>query len=184
VTAGPGCTNAVTGIAVSYADGVPVLLLTAQVATSAFGRGAIQEGTDQGISVIDMLKPLTKSSMMLHRADKMGENMRYLLRTALSGRPGPVHFNIPADLAKKTVPNDPITITQYKPSSFFDRDAVKEAAKILLRARHPAILVGNGINASGAYDALKKLAERLRIPVATTVKAKGACSWRPSIWKF
>ncbi len=175
LTAGPGCTNAVTGVAVSYADGIPVLVLTAQVATSAFGREAIQESSPYGVNVIDLFKPLTKTSLMLMRADKMGETVRHLLRVAMTGRPGPVHLNIPADLAKKTVPADRI-ILSHDPSanSYFNRDAIKQAAQALLRARRPAILVGNGVNLSGAYQELRLLAEKLHVPVATTVKAKGA----------
>lgn len=174
VTSGPGCTNAVTGVAVSYADGVPMMILTAQVATSALGRGAIQEGGVQGVDVTDLFKPLTKSSMMLMRADKMGETIRYLLRVAMSGRPGPVHLNIPADLAKARVPAETVIPQFHAGSSYFDPELVKKAVKHLLRAKNPAILVGNGINMSGAYEELKELSEKLRIPVATTVKAKGA----------
>jgi acetolactate synthase I/II/III large subunit len=175
VTAGPGCTNAATGIASAYADGVPLMFLTAQVATSHFGRGALQECTFQNLSVVDLFKPLTKASMMLLRADKMAEMTRYLFRAALTGRPGPVHLNIPADLAKKEVPDEPISSSQYRHSNlYFDREAVKKAAQYLIRARCPAILAGGGVVSSGAYDELKRLAEKLTIPVATTVKAKGS----------
>ena len=174
-TSGPGCTNTVTGIATSFADGVPVLLITAQVSTEAFGKGAIQESTAQGVNVIDILRPMTKASLMLHRADKMGETIRHLLRTAMSGRPGPVHLNIPADLATKFSAPEDVHASKHRHSNFyFDRDSIKQAAQYLLRARSPAILAGNGINLSGAYDELKRLAEKLLIPVATTVKAKGA----------
>ncbi len=175
VTSGPGCTNAVTGIAVSYADGIPIMMITAQIATGAFGRGAIQESTAHGVDIIDLLKPLTKASMMLIRADKMGEMVRHLLRVAMSGKRGPVHLNIPADLAKKPIPAERISQTQLQQPNFnFDRTALKKASQILLRAKRPAILAGNGVNLSGAFEELKKISERLAIPVATTAKAKGA----------
>lgn len=174
-TSGPGSTNSVTGIAVSYADGVPVMLITAQVSTSAFGKGASQEGSSQGIDVVDIFKPMTKSSMMLTRADKMGEVTRYLLRVAKSGRPGPVHLSIPADIAKTLVPqNEKIIHQRTINNNYFDRETIKEASFYLLRAKKPAILVGNGINFAGAYKELKLLSEKLTIPVITTVKAKGA----------
>jgi len=175
VTAGPGATNAVTGIAVSYADGIPVVLVTAQVATSAFGRGAMQESSTYEIDVIDLFKPVTRASVMLIRADKMGETVRHLIRVAKDRKQGPVHINIPADLAKKPFPLEdrrpaPVMI----PAMNFDRESIRTASQWLLRARHPAILVGNGVNFSGAHAELKTLAEKLLIPVATTAKAKGA----------
>jgi len=173
VTTGPGATNAVTGIAAAYADGVPVMIITAQVATSAFGRGAFQETTSEYMSVVDLFKPITKASMMLMRADKMGETVRHLLRIAMSGQPGPVHLNIPADLARKMIPDEPIDQSQYKSTTHvFDREAVKKAAQALIRAKRPAILAGNGVNSSGAHSELRQLSEKLSIPVATTVKGK------------
>jgi len=174
VTSGPGCTNATTGIAVSYSDGIPLLIVTAQVATSAFGRGAIQESSGYEVDVVDLFKPITRASVMLIRADKMGETIRHLLRVAMNGKRGPVHLNIPADLAKKPVPIEKIYSMKPQYTTMnFDRDAIKTASKWLIRAKRPAILAGNGANLSGAHPELKKLSERLLIPVATTVKAKG-----------
>lgn len=174
VTAGPGCTNAVTGIAVSYADGIPILLITAQVATSVFGKGAMQESTPYEIDAVELFKPLTRASLMLIRPEKMGETIRYLLRAAKDRKRGPVHLNLPADFAKRFVPSEDMAATPTPLVSMpFDRDSIKAASQWLLRAKKPAILAGNGINFSEAYDELKALSEKLLIPVATTAKAKG-----------
>lgn len=175
VTAGPGATNAVTGIAVAYADSVPVLIITAQVSTAAFGRGALQESTDFKVDIIDLFKPITLASKMLIRPDKMGELVRYLFRVALTGRRGPVHINIPADLARKAIPAEKVSNLMPQPVMMnIDRDSVRKASQWLLRAKRPAILAGNGVNLSSAHAELRRLSERLQIPVATTVKAKGA----------
>ena len=175
VTAGPGCTNVVTGIATSFEDGVPVFLITAQVATGALGRGALQECGDRGMGVVDMFRPITKASMMLNRSDKMAETVRHLLRVALSGKPGPVHLNVPADLANELVLDEPVPrFSEHLKPAYFNREAVKEASGILIRARRPAILAGGGVNLSGAYEELKQFSKRFSIPVATTFKAKGA----------
>lgn len=175
VTSGPGCTNAATGIATAFSDGIPIFLITAQVATSAFGRGAIQESGGLGINVVEMFKTITKASLMLTRADKMGETVRHLLRVALSGKPGPVHLNVPADLANELVLDEPaLPLPGFYRPSYFSRDSVRQASRILCRAQNPAILAGHGVNLSGAYEELKCLSERLDIPVATTAKAKGA----------
>jgi acetolactate synthase I/II/III large subunit len=173
-TTGPGATNALTGIACAHRDSVPVLLLTAQVATSAFGKGAAQESSPLGIDIVDLYRAATKASVMLVSPEKMSDMVRHLLRTALSGRPGPIHFSIPADMMKQRVREDVRFPKEYRPQSeHFDRRSVKEAAKHLMRARRPAILAGYGVHLSRAYDELRTLAEKLCIPVATTPKGKG-----------
>jgi len=172
-TTGPGATNALTGIACARRDSVPVLLLTAQIATAAFGKGAAQESSPFGIDTVDLYKSVTKASVLLIAAEKTPDMARHLLRAAQSGRPGPIHLSLPADLMKRPVPADIRTTAQYRPQhELFDRKAVKEAAGLLLRARRPAILAGYGVHLARAYPELRNLAERLRLPVATTQKGK------------
>jgi acetolactate synthase I/II/III large subunit len=173
-TTGPGATNALTGLACAYRDSVPILILTAQIATSAFGKGAAQESSPLGIDIVDLYKTTTKASVMLVSPEKMADMARHLLRTAFSGRPGPIHLSLPADMVKSPVPIDIRLPVEYRPQSeHFDRKSVKEAAKRLIRARRPVILAGYGVHLSRAYAELRSLAEKLRIPVATTPKAKG-----------
>jgi acetolactate synthase-1/2/3 large subunit len=174
-TTGPGATNLITGVACAYADSIPLLVLTAQVATSSFGKGAAQESTSHGVDVVDMFKPITKSSVMLHSSEKIGDVVRAALRSALSGRKGPVHINLPADFMKKSV-SAPLQLpNSYRvTSSQFDRTAIIEASKQLIHAKNPVILAGHGVNLSGAHVELRRLAEKLNIPVVTSPKAKGA----------
>ncbi len=173
-TTGPGATNAMTGVACAYRDSVPIMILTAQVALAAFGKGAAQESSPLGIDIVDMYKSVTKASVMLMAPEKMADVVRHLLRTGLSGRPGPIHLSLPADMVKRQIPVDLRAPSQYRPQAEpYDRRSVKEAAKLLLRARRPTILAGYGVHLSRAYGELKTLAERLKIPVATTPKAKG-----------
>ena len=174
-TTGPGATNALTGLACSAMDSIPVLLVTAQVATWSFNKGAAQESSGYGVDVVDLYKPVAKQSVMLVNPASSGDVIRGLLRTALSGRTGPVHLNLPADLAKKPGSPGPAVPPQlYRaPTLSFDREAVRKAARALLRARRPAILAGHGVTLSGAFEELRRLAEKLAIPVATSPKAKG-----------
>jgi len=173
-TTGPGATNALTGIACAKRDSVPVMLLTAQVATAAFGKGAAQESSPLGIDIVDIYKAVTKASLMLVAPGKIADTTRHLLRTALTGRPGPVHLSIPADMMKRPAAGELWRAEQYRArAELFDRRSVREAAGLLLRARRPAILAGYGVHLSRGYQQLKNLAERLNIPVATTPKAKG-----------
>jgi acetolactate synthase I/II/III large subunit len=172
-TTGPGATNALTGVACAMMDCTPVMLITAQVSLEAFGKGAAQESTTHAIDVVDLYKT-TKSSLMLLSPERIGETVRHLLRQSLTGRPGPVHLNLPADMVKR-----PLTAhhAQIKPHSVetyaFDRNAVRAAAEALAGARRPVILAGHGVRLSKAWRSLRQLAERLEIPVATSPKGKG-----------
>lgn len=173
-TTGPGATNALTGIACAYRDSVPVMLITAQVALAAFGKGAAQESSPLGIDIVDMFKDVTKASVMLMTPERISDITRHLLRTGLTGRPGPIHLSLPADMMKTDVLADIRPPSQYRtPPELFDRRSVKEAVRLLSQAHRPVILAGYGVHLSRAYTELLALAEQQRIPVATTPKAKG-----------
>lgn len=171
-TSGPGGTNALTGIAASYADSVPVLLLTAQVATSTFGRGAAQDSTPFGIDLVQIYKPVTALSIMLSDEIQARAIVPRAIRAAMTGRRRPVHISIPADLMKKLVSTRSSRSTVFPTNAAVDADAVREAARLLFRARRPCILAGAG--SSDAHAELVKLANHWRIPVATTPKGKGS----------
>lgn len=173
-TTGPGATNALTGIACAQRDSIPVMLVTAQVAVSVFGKGAAQESSAQALDIVDLYRAATRASLPLVSPERIEETAQYLLRRALTGRTGPVHFNLPADLMKRQVPATPKSQRPYRVRPrCFDRASVKEACRLLAQARRPAILAGYGVYLSRAWEELQTLAERLRIPVATTPKAKG-----------
>ncbi len=173
-TAGPGATNLITGIASSFTDSIPVLALTGQVSTRFFGKGAFQESSSDGIDLVGMFKLVTKNSAMIANAELTGDIIRRTLRTALTGRPGPVHLNLPVDVMRQEV-----TLKLHAEETFipnmncFDRVNIKEAAQLLLSFKRPVILAGNGVTTSRAAEELLCLAEMLQIPVVTTPKAKG-----------
>ena len=174
-TTGPGVTNLITGVACAYADSIPLLVITGQVSTASFGKGAFQESSCHGVDVVEMLKSVTKSSVMIPSAEKTGDVVRAALRTAMSGRKGPVHINFPMDYMKKPVKYCVVPPANYRiTSSQFDREAIKAASLELVNAKRPAILAGSGVNLAGACAELRQLAEKLNIPVATSPKAKGA----------
>src|SRR4029077_11894395 len=97
-TSGPGATNLVTGVACAFADGVPMLVITGQAASHALGKGAAQETPREGIDIVEMFRPVTKYSAMVTTAESLSHHLRRALRLALTGRPGPVHLNVPVDL--------------------------------------------------------------------------------------
>lgn len=173
-TTGPGATNAVTGVASAYADSLPVLLLTGQTSTRQIGKGAFQESSAFGIDVVQILRPITKLSVMVPSADRAVEIVQHAIRLALSGRPGPVHVSLPADLLAATVEVSRRPPAQYRASAApLDRHALSTAARVLVDAERPVILAGHGVSLADAAPELLRLAERLSIPVATSPKAKG-----------
>lgn len=176
-TTGPGTTNLVTGLAAAFSDSLPVLALTANVPALAFGKGSLQDSTDDRIDTVAMLRACTKASTMLADPRNTGSTLRRLLRAAMSGRRGPVHLNIPTDLMRRTVVLDLERPERYRGMPRpFDREAVKEAASALLAARRPAILAGSGVRLAGAEPELRELVRLLGAPAATTPKGKGVVS--------
>ena len=173
-TTGPGGTNALTGIASAFADSVPVLLVTGQTPLRYFGKGALQDSTCMGIDLVDIFRPVTKLSVMVPNAGRMQEIVRHAIRVALTGRPGPVHLSMPADILKEVAPVDPVAPAYYRPRAEpVDRIAIAEAARLFSTAKRPCILAGHGVTVAGGWGELLELVERFRIPVATTPKGKG-----------
>lgn len=174
VTSGPGATNALTGIASAYADSLPVLLLTGQVATQVFGKGAIQESSTFGIDLVELFRPVTLQSAMLPTATRIPDLVRGAVRTAMSARRGPVHLNIPADLLARSVPYSSVPVEGYRSHSRpLDMPALERAAELIAKAKRPCLLAGHGVALSGAQAQLLTLAETQGIPVATSPKGKG-----------
>lgn len=175
LTTGPGATNAVTAVAAAKTDGIPVLVLTAQVATTVFGRGSLQDSSESGVDTVSIFRPVTKMSAMIASAENAGHLMRQAIRTAMTGRKGPVHLSVPTDLMRRLASTEAPLPAEYRPfSRTVDQDAVWECASRLAEARRPVILAGHGVNLAGAQRELLELADLLAIPVATTPKGKGA----------
>jgi acetolactate synthase I/II/III large subunit len=176
-TSGPGATNLITGVASAFADSIPMIVFTGQVATKSFGRGALQESSSEGIDIVDVFKQVTRYSTLAFRADRLPAVWQKALRMALGGRPGPVHLSLPADVQEQTIQLPPAsgrTAAPMHSGRTYDRAAIKQAALYLLRARRPAILAGHGAILANASDEIRAIAEMLDIPVATTPKGKGA----------
>jgi acetolactate synthase I/II/III large subunit len=178
-TVGPGATNLVSGVAAAYMDSTPLVVLTAQVGTTAIGKGALQEAAGDGRTVdqVALFRPITKYSTMVTRSVLVPDAIRKAIRIATTGRPGPVHLDLPSDVLKGQI-DDPITPpSQYRPASpggTVDERSLRRAADLLKNARRPGMLVGGGAVTSGAFGEVLALAERLGIPVGTSLRGKGA----------
>ncbi|MDX2052534.1 MAG: thiamine pyrophosphate-binding protein [Polyangiaceae bacterium] len=173
-TSGPGATNMITGVSVAFADGVPMLVITGQAPSHMLGKGAAQETPREDIDIVGMFKPITKYSAMVPSADRFAHHFRRAMRQAYSGRPGPVHLNVPVNLWLQPVDDEPWAPESYRAArALFDREAIKRASLALLRAKRPVLLVGSGVVGDTAQSRVIQFAEQLNLPVATTPRAKG-----------
>ena len=169
-TSGPGVTNAVTGIATAYGEGVPLLVISGEVAKSRFGRGALQEGSGEGIDVVGMLRSITKDSVPMTLPGRTPFQIAAAVAEARSGRGGPVFLSLPLDVAISEIHARFADVAPDAPRAPVT-PLIRTAAESLLSARRPLILAGSG--ARGASAEVQLLAARLACPVITSPKAKG-----------
>ncbi|NMB78330.1 MAG: thiamine pyrophosphate-binding protein [Methanomicrobiales archaeon] len=174
-TSGPGATNLVSGVATSYTDETPVMVITGQIPTFTNRRGTVQDSTGKGIDSVELFRPITKASSVIISTHSAQYDIEQALSVALTGRKGPVHLSIPKDIQAGSLELAAMPSRYVPPSTeFFDRRLVIDAARELVRAANPVILAGAGAVHSGAMDDILDLAGMLNIPVATTPHAKGA----------
>lgn len=177
-TVGPGATNLVSGVAAAHLDSIPMLVITGQVGTKAFGRSAHQESTGYGRSIdqCSIFKDITKMSVMITHKDSMSRTFRTAIRAALSGRPGPVHVAFPSNIQLEEINEEILPPESYRPKSKTHApciDQIKKVADLLYNADNPAMLIGYGASRCAHNASIIELAEKLQIPVATSGKAKG-----------
>lgn len=180
-TTGGGATNLTTGVATAYMNSIPLLVFTGQTATTEFARGAFQESTGYGqsINVVDLFKPITKESFSINIHQNILEKIQYAIKSATSGRMGPVHINIPVDIQNREV--DHIEIPQsinhrFDHEACCSTDAIITFFKLFEQSKHPLLLMGWGSVLSSANRSLVEIAEILNIPIITTIQGKGAIS--------
>lgn len=172
VTSGPGITNAITGIAAAFLDGLPVLVIAGEVPARNAGRGALQDGTTHTLDVLAMVRPVTKLALALLHPGSAEATLRRALATSMSGRRGPVFLTLPSDVgSSRTKP----AAFAPGPRLFFETNAdlCVEAAAALSTAERPVILAGWGSRDPQVRAALVTIAERLQCPVISTPKGKG-----------
>jgi acetolactate synthase-1/2/3 large subunit len=176
VTTGPGGTNAITGLAAAWLDSVPCLYISGQTrrAHTTEGLPIRQLGTQQ-LDIVSLVRPLTKSAVMLDKPESIRFELERAVHLATSGRPGPVWLDIPLDFQWSMIA--PESLRAYRPPtprkggiSVVDK-AVREVAKSLRDAERPLILAGGGIRSAGAVQVFDRLVRRSGVPFLTTWNA-------------
>ena len=177
VTSGPGATNAVTAIATAYADSVPMVVITGQVATNLIGTDAFQE-----VDTIGITRPIVKHSFLCKTPQDIPKYVRQAAYIASTGKPGPVVVDIPKNCVGfasngsvfPPLSEDALKMVTYNPTTRGHKGQIRRAVKQLSRAMRPVILAGGGAIVGNATDNLMKVAERFDLPVACTLMGLGA----------
>jgi acetolactate synthase I/II/III large subunit len=167
VTAGPGVTNAMTGLAVAQTCGSPVMLLAGRTSTAKRLTGTFQDVDGRAI-----VQAVTKWTDTAPQAERIPVFLEAAWRRMLSGRPGAVMVELPYDVQSAEAEAEIRAIERPQPAGA-SPEAVAKAAQILGHAERPIGVVGTGAFWSGATDALTSFAERTQTPVATLNAARG-----------
>ena len=172
VTSGPGATNIMTGLADAHYDNIPLVCFTGQVPLNLIGNDAFQE-----VDIVGMTRSITKYGVTVRRREDLGRIIKMAFQIANSGKPGPVLIDIPKDIQTAIGPaNYPayVDIRGYKPCSSVHVGQLKRGYKLIKAAKKPLILVGGGVNIARANAELLAFAEKMNIPVVSTIMGKGA----------
>jgi acetolactate synthase-1/2/3 large subunit len=172
-TSGPGATNLITSLANAYMDSTPMVAITGQVPTTAIGNDAFQEAHTWGISM-----PATKHNYLVTDPEDIPDVIHEAFHLARTGRPGPVLVDLPKDILNSEIewhePTGNVDLPGYKPNTKGHPLQIRAAVDLILEAERPVLYAGGGIIAAGAHAELFELAEKVNLPVTTTLMARGA----------
>ena len=174
VTSGPGATNAITGIATAYMDSIPLVVLSGQVPSNLIGNDAFQECDMIGIS-----RPVVKHSFLVKDPTEIPEIIKKAFYIASTGRPGPVVVDLPKDCLNPALLHEycypeSVKMRSYNPTTSGHKGQIRRGLQALLAAKKPVLYVGGGAIISGCDKQILQLAERLNIPVVSTLMGLGA----------
>lgn len=175
VTTGPGGTNTLTGVLGAWLDSVPTIFISGQVSLSqiAEGTGCRQIG-DQEFDIVSTVKPMTKYATMIKDKKDILYELEKAYDIAISGRPGPVWIDIPLDIQGSQVKDK--ELKQYiSQVELLPNIPKKEFENLILQAKKPLFMVGNGIRLSGSYKIFNNLLRKWNIPALTSLHSGVDC---------
>jgi len=174
LTAGPGVTDGVTGVANAYLANSPVLVIGGAAPLSLWDRGALQE-----MNQIELLRPITKWARTVHETPRLAEYIAAAFRQMVNGKPGPVFLEVPMDVLNNLADTDTV-FEPGKPANYRaggrtapDPDLVVKAAALLEQAKRPVIMAGTVVWWCDAAEPLRQLAERIQAPVFLNGAGRG-----------
>ena len=172
-TAGPGCTNAMTGIATAFRSESPVLHIGGQSSLTQHKMGSLQD-----LPHVEMMTPITKFAAGVMSTERVADMISMAARECFSGAYGPSYLEIPRDVLDKEIPVETATIPKpghYRASvkSIGDPDDIKKLGDILMNSKSPAMLVGSQVFMSRGHQAAIDLARSLNIALYMNGASRG-----------
>jgi len=171
VTTGPAGTNAITGLLAAWQDSIPVIFISGQVRSmhTSYGRKVRQVGTQEA-PILEIVKPITKYSKLLNKADEIYFELKKAISIAKSGRPGPVWLDIPLELQWTSVEDPKYSDHSLSCEKTDEVDSVdfSEAIKLLEAAEKPLLVLGYGVHLSKSNQILKLVIEKYNLRFVTT----------------
>ena len=172
VTSGPAATNLVTALQDALMDSIPLVAFTGQVPTHLIGNDAFQEADNVGIT-----RSATKHNFLVKDGKDLAGIIKEAFHIASTGRPGPVHVDLPKDILVKEWPfeyPESVHLRSYNPTYDGHPGQIKKAARAIVRAKRPVLYVGGGVISSDGSPELYELAELTQVPVTQTLMGLGA----------
>jgi acetolactate synthase-1/2/3 large subunit len=177
-TVGPGVSHLVPAVAAAYADSIPMLVIGAQIGRMFENTGILQGGLNQ----MDLMKPITKLQISIEEPYEIPQAFQRCIKTAMSGRRGPVFLEIRETALVRSATEDDIKNIKdpknyrpiHRPSG--NPMSIEEALFLIKNSKKPLIIAGGGTIASEASKDLIKLSETYKIPALTTVMGLGSIS--------
>jgi acetolactate synthase-1/2/3 large subunit len=171
LTAGPGVTDGVTGVANAWRANSPILVIGGQGPFSNLRRGSLQE-----MDHVSLMRPITKWSDACYQTERIAEFIELAIRTAVSGVPGPAFLEIPMDVLHAPVDIESVAeprFRDYRVSGTAPMDQLEAAAVLISQAGSPMVMAGTSLKWSAGGPALRRFAEALSIPCFTNGMARG-----------
>lgn len=174
--AGPGTANQVSGLITAREEGIPVIAISAQVRSDIIY--PFKSGGYQGLNQFEIMKAVCKWNAVVHQWERIPEIIRSAFREAMTGRPGPVHVDVSADLIAMEADDSDLKFLepyQYRPTTIGPSpEQIDEAAELIAGAKRPLLIAGTGVLNSGGWVEFSQLVEKLNCPATTTMAARSA----------
>src|ERR1044071_9496967 len=167
-TLGPGALNFSTGAAYAHLGAMPMIIITGQK-----GILSSRQAKFQIVDVISSMKPITKMSRQIVSASSIPTVVRDAFRVAMEERPGPVHLELPEDIAGDQVPAAPVIPVHPIEIPVAHRAALDRAAEMILAARRPLVMIGAATSRPRSTHGIASFVRRTGIPFFTTQMGKG-----------
>jgi acetolactate synthase-1/2/3 large subunit len=171
-TLGPGATNLTTAMSYAFLGGMPVVCITGQKPIKKSKQGKFQI-----LDIVRMMEPISKFSKQIVDANNLPHLVRESFRIARREKPGPVHLELPEDVAREEVDRLPFTVTKVKPA-VASRHALEAAAEMLMEARRPLVCIAAGANRNKSFGVLQDFIDRTGLYFVLTQMGKGAIDER------